>query len=61
MSNTSAKIAIALLLVFAPPAASFARMAGVKYPTFGKRYAWRRRDFVDGARGVLGGSVDCIA
>ena len=28
MPNTSAKIAIALLLVFAPPAASFARMAG---------------------------------
>ena len=28
MSNTSAKIAIALLLAFAPPAASFARMAG---------------------------------
>jgi hypothetical protein len=28
MSNTSAKIAVALLLAFAPPAASFARMAG---------------------------------
>ena len=28
MSNTSAKIAIAMLLAFAPPAASFARMAG---------------------------------
>ncbi len=28
MSNTSVKIAIAMLLAFAPPAASFARMAG---------------------------------
>jgi hypothetical protein len=28
MSKTSAKIAVALLLAFAPPAASFARMAG---------------------------------
>jgi hypothetical protein len=28
MSNTSAKIAIALLLAFASPAASFARIAG---------------------------------